>query len=83
MWGKWATLALACLGSAAPVQVTPGHNPNIQYINAAVAGGEFPGDYTGLSATTARVAGAWCVSSKPPGPTAAFHQTLYAATLRT
>src|SRR5579859_3826485 len=120
----------------APVQVTPGHNPNIQYINAAVAvaagrvfvsygrpdlnkpnfiqqeltwsdnggatfappvalgppsnlkyaavaGGEFPGDYTGLSATTARVAGAWCVSSKPPSPAAAFHQTLYAATLRT
>ena len=119
-----------------PVQVTPGHNPDIQYINAAVAvaagrvfvsygrrdlnkpnfiqqeltwsdnggatfappialgppsnlkyaavaGGKFPGDYTGLSATPARTAGAWCVSSKPPSPTAAFHQTLYAATLHT
>ena len=119
----------------APVQVTPGNSPNIQYINAAVAtangrvfvtygrrdltrpniiqqeltwsddggktfapaivlgppsnlkyaavaGGKFPGDYTGLSATPARVAGAWAVSSKPPNPTAAFHQVLYAATLR-
>ena len=118
-----------------PVQVTPGHSPNIQYINAAVAtaagrvfvsygrrdltnpnviqqeltwsdnggttfatpivlgapsnlrwaavaGGKFPGDYTGLSATPARVAGAWAVSSKPPNPAAAFHQVLYAATLR-
>jgi hypothetical protein len=119
-----------------PVQVTPGHSPGIQYINAAVAtaagrvfvsygqrnltdpnviqqeltwsdnggatfaaptalgppsnlryaavaGGKFPGDYTGLSATPARVTAAWCVSSKPPDPTAAFHQVLYAATLRT
>jgi hypothetical protein len=53
---------------------------NLRY--AAVAGGKFPGDYTGLSATPARVAGAWVVSSKPPNPTAAFHQVLYAATLR-
>jgi len=53
---------------------------NLRY--AAVAGGKFPGDYTGLSATPARVAGAWAVSSKPPNPTAAFHQVLYAATLR-
>ena len=49
---------------------------------AAVAGGKFPGDYTGLSATPARVAGAWTVSSKPPNPAGAFHQVLYAATLR-
>jgi hypothetical protein len=121
---------------SSPVQVTPGHSPGIQYINAAVAtaagrvfvsygrrnltnpniiqqeltwsdnggatfappivlgplsnlryaavaGGKFPGDYTGLSATPARVAGAWTVASKPPNPTAAFHQVLYAATLRT
>ena len=54
---------------------------NLRY--AAVAGGKFPGDYTGLSATPARVAGAWAVSSKPPSPTAAFHQVLYAAILRT
>jgi hypothetical protein len=121
---------------SSPVQVTQGHKPNIQYINAAVAtaagrvfvtyglrdlnnpnviqqeltwsdnggatfappvalgapsnlryaavaGGKFPGDYTGLSATPARVAGAWVVSSKPPNPAAAFHQVLFAATLRT
>ncbi len=119
-----------------PVQVTPGHSPGIQYINAAVAtaagrvfvsygrrdlanpnviqqeltwsdnggatfatpivlgppsnlryaavaGGKFPGDYSGLSATPARVAGAWTLASKPPNPAAAFHQVLYAATLRT
>lgn len=117
-----------------PVQVTPGNNPNVQYINAAVAvangrvyvsygrrdlnrpniiqqeltwssdggktfappivlgppsnlkyaavaGGKFPGDYTGLSATPARVANAWVVSSKPSNPTAAYHQVLYGATL--
>jgi hypothetical protein len=120
---------------SSPVQVTQGHSPSIQYINAAVAtaagrvfvsygrrdlthpkiiqqeltwsdnggatfatpialgppsnlrwaavaGGKFPGDYSGLSATPATVAGAWTVSSKPPNPAAAFHQTLFAATLR-
>jgi len=120
---------------SSPVQVTRGHSPDIQYINAAVATaagrvfvsygqrdltspgiiqqeltwsdnggatfaapillgppsnlrwaavaeGKFPGDYTGLSATAARVAGAWAVSSKPPNPAAAFHQVLYAATVR-
>jgi len=120
---------------SSPVQVTRGHSPSIQYINAAVAtaagrvfvsfgrrnltkpniiqqeltwsdnggttfatpialgspsnlrwaavaGGRFPGDYTGLSATPTRVAGAWTVSSMPPNPAAAFHQVLYAATLR-
>ena len=120
---------------SSPVQVTQGHSPSIQYINAAVAtaagrvfvsygrrdltrpniiqqqltwsdnggatfaapialgspsnlrwaavaGGKFPGDYTGLSATPTRVAGAWAVSSQPPNPAAAFHQVLYAATLR-
>ena len=118
-----------------PVQVTQGHSPSIQYINAAVttaagrvfvsygrrdlarpniiqqeltwsdnggttfatpialgsasnlrwaavAGGKFPGDYTGLSATPTRVAGVWAVSSQPPNPAAAFHQVLYAATLQ-
>jgi len=53
---------------------------NLRY--AAVAGGKFPGDYTGLSATPARVAGAWTLASKPPNPAAAFHQVLVAATLR-
>jgi hypothetical protein len=120
---------------SSPDQVTAGHSPNIQYINAAVAtaagrvfvsygrrdlndpnviqqeltwsdnggatfatpivlgppsnlryaavaGGKFPGDYTGLSATPARVAGAWALASKPPNPVAAFHQVLFAATLR-
>jgi hypothetical protein len=63
---------------APPVALGP--RSNLKY--AAVAGGRFPGDYTGLSATPARVAGAWCVSSRPPSPAAAFHQTLSAATLR-
>ena len=45
--------------------------------------GQFPGDYSGLSATPARVANAWTLASKPPNPTAAFHQVLFAATLRT
>ena len=49
---------------------------------AAVAGGRFPGDYAGLSATPTRVAGAWTVSSMPPNPAAASYQILYAATLR-
>ena len=62
----------------APISLGPPSDLNY----GAVAGGKFPGDYTGLSATPARVAGAWAVSSKPPNPTAAFHQVLYAATLR-
>jgi hypothetical protein len=64
---------------APPIALGP--PSNLKY--AAVAGGKFPGDYSGLSATPARVTAAWCVSSKPPNPTATFHQTLYAATLRT
>ena len=63
---------------APPIALGP--PSNLKY--AAVAGGKFPGDYSGLSATPARVTAAWCVSSKPSDPTAAFHQTLYAATLR-
>jgi hypothetical protein len=62
---------------ATPIALGP--SSNLTW--AAVAGGKFPGDYTGLSATPARVAGAWCVSGKPPNPAAAFHQTLFAATL--
>jgi hypothetical protein len=49
---------------------------------AAVAGGKFPGDYVGASATASRLTVAWCVSSKPPNPVQAYHQTLYAAVLR-
>jgi hypothetical protein len=62
---------------APPIALGP--PSNLKY--AAVAGGKFPGDYSGLSATPARVAAAWCVSSKPPNPAATYHQTLYAATL--
>jgi hypothetical protein len=63
---------------AAPIALGP--PSNLRY--AAVAGGKFPGDYTGLSATATRVTSAWCVSSRPPKATAAYHQTLYAAVLR-
>jgi hypothetical protein len=53
---------------------------NLTY--AAVAGGKFPGDYIGASATASRLTLAWCLSSKPPNPDRAYHQTLYAAVLR-
>jgi hypothetical protein len=61
-----------------PLSVGP--RSNLAY--AAVAGGEFPGDYVGASATAARLNIAWCVSSKPRNPDAAYHQTLYSAVLR-
>ena len=67
-------------GAAFATPIVLGPPSNLRW--AAVAGGKFPGDYAGLSATPARVAGAWTVSSKPPDPAAAFHQVLYAATLR-
>jgi hypothetical protein len=63
---------------ASPMALGPASN--LRY--AAVAGGKFPGDYSGLSATPTRVTSAWCLSSRPPKPTAAYHQTLYAAVLR-
>ena len=63
---------------ATPIGLGP--PSNLKY--AAVAGGKFPGDYTGLSATESRVTTAWCVSSRPPKPGAVYHQTLYAAVLR-
>ncbi len=53
---------------------------NLTY--AAVAGGKFPGDYVGASATASRLTVTWCVSSKPPNPVQTYHQTLYAAVLR-
>jgi hypothetical protein len=68
-------------GATFATPIVLGPPSNLRY--AAVAGGKFPGDYTGLSATPARVAGTWTLASKPPSPTAAFHQVLYAATLRT
>ena len=61
-----------------PLSVGP--RSNLKY--AAVAGGEFPGDYIGASATASRLNLAWCVSSKPGNPNAAYHQTLYSAVLR-
>jgi hypothetical protein len=64
---------------ATPMVVGP--PSNLRY--AAVAGGKFPGDHTGLAATPARVANAWTVASKPPNLSAAFHQALFAATLHT
>lgn len=61
-----------------PLSVGP--RSNLTY--AAVAGGKFPGDYIGASATATRLNLAWCVSSKPANPDAAYHQTLYSAVLR-
>lgn len=49
---------------------------------AAQAGGKFPGDYAGSSATAGRLYVAWCRSSAPADPSATYHQTLYAAVLR-
>jgi hypothetical protein len=62
----------------APISLGPPSDLNY----AAVAGGKFPGDYTGSSATQGRVYVAWCVSSTPADPTAQYHQTLYMAVLR-
>lgn len=50
---------------------------------AAQAGGAFPGDYIGSSATAGRLYLVWCVSATPPRPAADYHQTLYAAVLAT
>ncbi len=49
---------------------------------AAFAGGRFPGDYIGASATATTVVLVWCVSSQPASPTAKYDQTLYGAVLR-
>ena len=62
----------------APVSVGP--LSDLTY--AAVAGGKFPGDYTGASATATRLTVVWCRSSRPPNPARTYHQTLYAAVLR-
>jgi hypothetical protein len=62
----------------APISLGPLSDLNY----AAQAGGQFPGDYIGSSATNGRLYLAWCVSSTPPDPTAQYHQTLYAAVLR-
>jgi hypothetical protein len=67
-------------GATFATPIVLGPPSNLRY--AAVAGGKFPGDYSGLSATPARVADAWTLASKPPNPAAAFHQVLFAATLR-
>lgn len=63
----------------APISLGPLSDLNY----AAVAGGKFPGDYTGSSATQGRLYVTWCVSSTPPDPTAQYHQTLYAAVIHT
>ncbi len=49
---------------------------------AAVAGGKFPGDYIGASATSGTVVLVWCVSSAPSDAEQKFHQTLFGAVLR-
>lgn len=50
---------------------------------AARAGGEFPGDYIGISEVGRNVTAVWCVSSKPANSSLSFNQTLYAASLLT
>ena len=62
---------------SSPVALGPPSNLRF----AAVARAHFPGDYTGLSLTSSRLTAVWCVSSRPPNPTAAYHQVLYAAVL--
>jgi hypothetical protein len=71
----WSSNGGASFGP--PVALGPPSNLRF----AAVAGARFPGDYTGLSLTSSRLTAVWCVSSRPPNPTAAFHQVLYAAVL--
>lgn len=62
----------------APVSLGPLSDLNY----AAEAGGKFPGDYTGTSATHGRLYVAWCRSSTPSDPAAQYHQTLYMAVLQ-
>jgi hypothetical protein len=61
----------------APLQLGP--PSDLKY--AASAGGRFPGDYIGISATQTRVALVWCVSSQPSSPTQMTNQTLFGAVL--
>ena len=63
---------------SAPVSLGPLSDLNF----AAEAGGKFPGDYAGSSATNGRLYVVWCRSSAPDDPTAMFHQTLWAAVIR-
>ena len=72
----WSSNGSASFGP--PVALGPPSNLRF----AAVAGAKFPGDYTGLSLTSSRLTAVWCVSSRPPNPARAYHQTLYAAVLR-
>jgi hypothetical protein len=62
----------------APISLGPPSDLNY----AAEAGGKFPGDYAGSSATQGRLYVAWCRSSAPTDPAATYHQTLYAAVIR-
>lgn len=50
---------------------------------AAFAGGLFPGDYMGTSATAGALYVVWARSSTPDDPAAKYHQVLDAAALRT
>ena len=67
-------------GAAFGQPLSIGPLSNLKY--AAVAGGKFPGDYVGASATATRLNLVWCRSSKPPNPARTYHQTLYSAVLR-
>lgn len=64
---------------AAPIKLGP--LSDLRY--AAQAGGIFPGDYMGSSATHGRYYSVWCRSSTPPDPSAQYHQTMWSATLGT
>lgn len=48
---------------------------------AAVAGGKFLGDYTGMAASPGKAHDVWCRSSKPPKQGAQYHQTAWSATV--
>jgi hypothetical protein len=66
-------------GRSFPARLRLGPRSDLQY--AAQAGGAFPGDYIGTSASHGRFYAAWMVSSTPPAG-ATFHQVLLAAAIR-
>jgi len=73
-------LSVAHGGAPCGAPISLGPPSDLNY--GAVAGGKFPGDYTGSLATHRRLYVVWCVSSTPSDPTAQDHQTMYAAVIR-